>query len=111
MVSRSAPGQLRIIFSRINAAPAFNIWARVRGLDRRGNWRILAEDVVAAGCSPFDNSAMDGYAVRAGDLERGLGAFACSGRVEAGCRDAPRGSRRGGANLHGAALPQVRTPW
>jgi molybdopterin molybdotransferase len=48
--------------------------------------RILARDIAASlPLPPFTNSAVDGYAVRSGDLPKGAeAAFAVAGRVQAG---------------------------
>jgi molybdopterin molybdotransferase len=48
--------------------------------------RILARDIAASlPLPPFTNSAVDGYAVRSGDLPKGAeAAFAVTGRVQAG---------------------------
>ena len=52
-----------LVFSRITPLPAEEVWL----LDSLG--RVLAEDAVSdIDVSPFDNSAMDGFAVRAADL-------------------------------------------
>ncbi len=54
--------------------------------------RVLAEDVHAPhGLPPFDNSAMDGFALRGGDLpQSGERAFELAGEVFAGATSAPR---------------------
>ena len=47
--------------------------------------RVLAEDVTAPGdVPPHDNSAMDGYAVRAGDLGANGGELGVAGEIAAG---------------------------
>lgn len=47
--------------------------------------RVLASDISAPlPLPPFTNSAVDGYAVRSGDLSRGEQAFPVAGRVQAG---------------------------
>ena len=51
-----------------------------------GLWRVLAADVVATvAVPPFDNSAMDGYALRAQDVP---GELVVSQRIPAGSRAA-----------------------
>lgn len=56
--------------------------AQVRVEDAAG--RALAEDVRSAlAMPPFDKSAVDGYAVRAGDVKPGRG-FKCLGLIQAG---------------------------
>jgi len=53
---------------------------------RAADGRILARDIAASlPLPPFTNSAVDGYAVRSGDLPKGAeAAFAVAGRVQAG---------------------------
>lgn len=51
---------------------------------------VLAEDVPAAlAVPPFDNSAMDGYAVRAGDVAGATPTRRCTCGWWATCRPAP----------------------
>jgi molybdopterin molybdotransferase len=60
---RSVEDHRAVVADLIPAAPAEQVWlAQARG-------RVLAADLVAAvSLPPFDNSAMDGYAVRAAEL-------------------------------------------
>jgi molybdopterin molybdotransferase len=53
---------------------------------KEADGRILARDIAAPlPLPPFTNSAVDGYAVRSGDLPKGAeAAFAVAGRVQAG---------------------------
>jgi len=70
--------------------------------------RILAEDVVAGRMlPPFDNSAMDGYAVRAADLEQKPGVrLRVVGESRAGCGEIPRvGPGEAVRIFTGAVLP------
>ncbi len=70
---------------------------------RQADGRILAGDISAPlPLPPFTNSAVDGYAVRSGDLPRGAeAAFAVTGRVQAGASagEAIEAGPRG-ADLH-----------
>lgn len=78
---------------------------RLRLIEATG--RILAQPVDAAiALPPFDNAAMDGYAVRLGDLDGdGPWRLAVSGRIAAG--DGPRAMPQSGALriLTGAPVP------
>ena len=69
--------------------------------------RVLAADIVApTALPPFDNSAMDGYAVRAAEVAGGAGRAAGRVDIPAGRIDvpaAPGGRRR--ADHDGCALP------
>jgi molybdopterin molybdotransferase len=70
--------------------------------------RVLAEDVVARlPLPPFDNSAMDGYAVRAADLGSGPGArLHVVGESRAGAGDLPAvGSGQAVRIFTGARMP------
>jgi molybdopterin molybdotransferase len=71
--------------------------------------RILAGPIVAPlPLPPFTNSAVDGYAVRSGDLPHGAeGAFAVTGRVQAGA-SAPGAIKPGEAMriFTGAPMPE-----
>ena len=65
--------------------------------------RVLAADVIApVDLPPFDNSAVDGYAVRHADLEPdGETRLAIAGRLTAGARaDARDRAGRGDPHLH-----------
>lgn len=76
----------------------------LRLLEAHGS--VLAEDIVALGPVPgFDNSAMDGYAVQAGDAEAGA-ALQVVGEVAAGTGDLPRvGPGQAVRIMTGAPLP------
>ena len=70
----------------------------VEGVEQVGllaaDGRILAEDVIApVDLPPFDNAAVDGYAVRLGDLE-GSPALPVDGRIAAGAPPKWRVARR-----------------
>ena len=70
---------------------------------RAARGRVLAADVVAPiDLPPFDNSAVDGYAVRHADLDAEAETrLAIVGRVTAGrARRAPLGAGRGDPHLH-----------
>jgi molybdopterin molybdotransferase len=71
--------------------------------------RILATPIAAPlPLPPFTNSAVDGYAVRSGDLPRGVeAAFAVTGRVQAGA-SAPGAIKPGEAKriFTGAPMPE-----
>ena len=67
--------------------------------------RVLAADVAApADLPPFDNSAVDGYAVRLAGLEAG-GRLAVQGRLAAGAPAAPLAKGSALRIFTGAALP------
>jgi molybdopterin molybdotransferase len=70
--------------------------------------RVLAEDVVATrALPPFDNSAMDGYAVRGADLAAGPGvALEIVGESRAGTAELPRvGAGQAVRIFTGAPMP------
>lgn len=67
-------------------------------------WRVLACDVIApVAVPPFDNSAMDGYAVLAGDVP---GELAISQRIPAGSRAVPLESGTAARIFTGAPIPE-----
>jgi len=71
--------------------------------------RILASDISASlPLPPFTNSAVDGYAVRSGDLPReGERAFPVTGRVQAGASaEAPVEPGHAVRIFTGAPMPQ-----
>jgi len=68
--------------------------------------RVLAQPVAAAvDVPPWDNSAMDGYALRAADLERAPATLAVSQRVAAGAVPQPLVSGTAARIFTGAPLP------
>jgi molybdopterin molybdotransferase len=74
---------------------------------REAAGRVLAQDVVASiDLPPFDNSAVDGYALRHADLEEAATRLAVVDRLAAG-QDATRGLARGEAIriFTGAPMP------
>lgn len=74
---------------------------------RRGVGRILAQDCVARiNVPPWNNSAMDGYAVRAGDVVDGEGtALKVSQRIPAGKTGNPVGIGEAARIFTGAPIP------
>ncbi len=67
-------------------------------------WRVLASDVVASvAVPPFDNAAMDGYALRAHDLP---GALGISQRIPAGSRAARLEPGTAARIFTGAPIPE-----
>jgi len=70
--------------------------------------RILAADVAAPlPLPPYTNSAVDGYAVRAGDLPQGVAAsFVLAGRVPAGSSGAPIAPAHAVRIFTGAPMPE-----
>jgi molybdopterin molybdotransferase len=70
--------------------------------------RILAHDLVAASdLPPFDNSAVDGYAVRHADLEPGMKTrMALAGRVAAGAAAPSLGQAQAMRIFTGAPMPE-----
>lgn len=68
--------------------------------------RVLAEDLVAAlQVPPFDNSAMDGYALRAADLSGPELALPVSQRIAAGSIGEPLAAGTAARIFTGAAVP------
>jgi molybdopterin molybdotransferase len=69
--------------------------------------RVLATDVVAGrALPPWDNSAMDGYALRAADLPEGVGALPVSDNIPAGdAGDRPLAAGTAARIFTGAPLP------
>ncbi|MCB9535876.1 MAG: molybdopterin molybdotransferase MoeA [Myxococcales bacterium] len=69
--------------------------------------RVLATDVVAGrALPPWDNSAMDGYALRAADLPEGVGALPVSDAIPAGDPgDRPLAAGTAARIFTGAPLP------
>jgi molybdopterin molybdotransferase len=70
--------------------------------------RVVANDVVSkVALPPFDNSAVDGYAVRHADLESGDTALKVSGRLQAGGRMVkPVGAGEAFRIFTGAPMPE-----
>lgn len=93
------PAALDSLFQQVPSAPTSEHEALSQCL-----WRVLAEPIVAGIDVPgFDNSAMDGYAVRAAELP---GPLPVSQRIPAGV--APRPLERGSVAriFTGAVLPE-----
>jgi len=69
--------------------------------------RVLAQDLVAAlQVPPFDNSAMDGYALRAADLSGPEQALPVSQRIAAGSLGQPLAAGTAARIFTGAAVPE-----
>ena len=69
--------------------------------------RILATPLVSRIAVPgWDNSAMDGYALRAGDLATAQGRLRVSQRIAAGNPGTRLDARHRGAHLHGRSPPR-----
>ncbi|ROR94845.1 molybdopterin molybdochelatase [Sinobacterium caligoides] len=87
----------------LNDAPLVTEAVTVKLADAVG--RVLAEDVVAAvSVPPFDNSAMDGYAVRAGDLAAGA-SVRVTQRISAGSVGVEVVAGEAARIFTGAAMP------
>ena len=102
----------RVIPVDMAAAKAIAVARAVQGVEKIGlleaNGRILAHDVVASlDLPPFDNSAMDGYAVRCADVAGdGPWHLPLAGRIAAGEANAALGASNVAVRIFtGAPVP------